>query len=364
LERLLNQFAKFINRYRIHILSWSIYIFYEVFMVELISGTRGSLSTYVVHYMFNIALFYIHAHVVLPEVFKMPRQAFWRLPAGVAGEVVLYFLTLYAVDYLLLKYFHLMVEVTLTLNKLFFVKIIYRSFYFIGFSTGYYFLITFIKERILNEKLEKQKLNDIIDQQKVKNELNTAVNAYLKAQINPHFLFNTLNYIYNNIRKTAPKAAEAIITLSDMMRFAIKSENPEGLVQLSDEIEQLENLIVLHQLRQEDALYLHLDYPAGGCELSFIPLVLLTLAENMFKHGNLSKASCPARIAIKVNETGLEIATSNLINEVRGGVNTHLGLENVRQRLFHTYGERAGIHYGADTENYFHVKVSMHYDCR
>jgi two-component system LytT family sensor kinase len=360
---MVNNFLEFIRLYRIHILSWSIYIFYEVVMVELISGTKGSLSTYVVHYIFNIALFYAHAHIVLPVVFRKPAQAFWRLPLGVVVEVILYFLTLYLVDDLLLRYFHMMVEISLTLNILFFVKIIYRSFYFIGFSTGYYFLITFIKERTLNEELEKQKLNDIIDQQKVKNELNVAVNAYLKAQINPHFLFNTLNYIYNNIRKVAPMAAEAIITLSDMMRYAIKSENSEGLVLLSDEIEQLENLIVLHKMRQEDALYLTLDYTAADRPASFIPLILLTLAENMFKHGNMSKSSCPALISINVTEACLEITTANLINEVSGNANTDLGLENIKRRLFYTYGEKASIYYRADAENYFHVKVTLEYDC-
>jgi two-component system LytT family sensor kinase len=356
---MLNQLLKSISLYRLHILSWSLYILYEVTMVELISGITGSLSTYVVHYIFNIVLFYVHAHLVLPVVFRKTAQVFWKLPLAIAGEIVIYFITLYLIDYLLLTYLHMMVEISLKLSKIFFVRVIYRSLYFIGFSTGYYFLITFIQERGLNEQLEKQKLNDIIEQQKVKNELNLAVNAYLKAQINPHFLFNTLNYIYNNIRKIAPNAAEAILTLSDMMRYAIKSEDPEGFVLLSEEVEQLKNLILLHQLRQEDTLYLTLDYSSGKYQASFVPLVLLTLAENMFKHGNLSKASRPASIVIHCTEAGLEIITANLINEGKDDTGTRLGLENIKQRLFHTYGSAAGIEYYTDTENYFQVKVYL-----
>jgi len=330
-------------------------------VVAVISKLTGSVTAYVVHYIFNIFLFYIHAYTVLPRVFKKRAQVFWRLPLTIIVEVAVYFVIVYFVDYILLRYLHLMPEISLTIDTLFIVKAIYRAVYFIGVSTGYYFLITFIKERTLNEKLEKQKLIDIIDQQKVKNELNVAVNAYLKAQINPHFLFNTLSFIYNNIRKTSPKAAEAIITLSDMMRYAIESENSEGLVLLSEEVEQLRNLILLHQIRQDDTLYLRLEYSPGTSQTTFIPLVLLTLAENIFKHGNLSRASRPATISVRITQANLQITTANLINEGKGEISHHLGLENIRQRLLHTYGEKASIIYSTDTDHYFHVNVTLSY---
>ena len=350
----LNKLLKFVNHNRVHFLGWAIFIFYETVIIGLVSGYFGSVGNYVVHYSFNIFVFYFHAHYVLPIAVKPRNKSVWKVPLFIILEILVFVCVVFSTDMLLFKYTTI---ITFGVDSHLFLRISYRALFFIGFSTGYYYLITFIKERIVNDELEKLRLTNIIEQQRIQHELNVTVNAYLKAQINPHFLFNTLNFIYNNARKDSPIAAEAIMTLSEMMRYAIKSEKAEEYISIKAEIEQVENLISLHQLRQNDQLYIKFNYVLDEAEVKFIPLVLMTLAENIFKHGNLSKPAKPALIEVISDKGDLVIRTENLINEYNNYSSGKVGLENIRKRLFHVYGDKAMFNYEQDLENVFHLYI-------
>lgn len=349
---LLKTITRFLLDNKIHFIAWSIFIFYETIILGFVNGF-GTAGNYIVHYSYNIFIFYLHAHYLLPFILKSKKRIWWRLPLLVV-EVLIFSGIIFLLDLLIMRYTSIL---TFEMNKEMFYRICYRTVFFIGFSSGYYSLLTFLKERELNVELEKQYLIGIIKQQDTQNELNITINAYLKAQINPHFLFNTLNFIYNNTRKTAPVAAEAIMTLSEMMRYAIRSENAGAYISLYTEIEQLENLIHLHQLRQNNTLQISFDHGGVTKEIKFIPLVLMTLAENMFKHGNLSKVSKPASITIDVKDNQLLIRTRNLINDLKDLSGENIGLDNVHKRLLHTYGDAAVFSYFTDNEGMFQVDI-------
>lgn len=297
----------------------------------------------------------MHALVVLPAAFKNPKHKFWKIPVLVLLELSIFVLILLIIDSLLIRYTDF---IEFTLNNQFYYKIAYRGSFFIGIGTGYYYLLTFLKQKEIAEESERKHLSSIIAHQETQNELNITVNAYLKAQINPHFLFNTLNFIYNNARKTAPAAAEAIMTLSDMMRYAIKAQDAGEFIYLLSEAEQVDNLISLHQLRQNDQLYINFDYSECGREVKLIPLILMTLVENIFKHGNLSKESKPAEIFIRSDHNELEIRTANLINENQHHTSNGIGLENISKRLHITYGNRVKFDYLIE-DNLFKVRILL-----
>src|SRR5690606_15717437 len=183
-----------------------------------------------------------HAHCVLPRILKT-RFAVLTLPIGIVVEVVAYCLIYYIIADTAANFPKLFGIERVRLEQASLIKITWRGLYFIGFSTGYYFLINLLKERERTATLEKQQLHQIIAQQKMEKELTNAQNAYLRAQINPHFLFNTLNFIYNKTRKSAPVAADAILTLSAMMRYAVESSEEKGYIAIEEEIEQVHNLI-------------------------------------------------------------------------------------------------------------------------
>lgn len=355
------ELVSFIKKYKTHILVWSIFILYESLMAGLISGVFGKLGNYAVHYAINIALFYINAHVVLPNALKKPRRAFFRLPVALGLLIVSYVLFVFYIDILLVRYTDF-----LTLSELqqkFWHRFVWRGLYFVGFSTGYYYLITYLKERNRVNKLETEKLNSEIEHEKIQTELVRTQNAFLKAQINPHFLFNTLSFMHSQTQKSAPRVAETILSLSEMMRYSLKNENLDEEAELTEEIEQAENLIRLHQLRSDNQLYIQMALKGDLSEIKIIPLILITLAENMFKHGNLHNPLCPALFHVELQNEDLLIKTENLINRQKHAVSFNLGLANIKRRLELKYPGAFSFEHYQDEHNYFHTRLVIQSIC-
>ena len=344
---------------KFHIIVWLSFIIYETVIVGLFTGGFLHIIDYVIHYALYIGLFYFHAHVVLYRILRKRFITVWILPLVVTLEIILYLVLLFLGEYIIAKSTTVSSTYAVSLERNFILRGTWRSLYFIGFSTGYYFLITFLKERDLTVALEKQRLHQIIEQQKIEEELTKAQNAYLRAQINPHFLFNTLNFIYNKTRKTAPIAADAILTLSAMMRYAVETNEDKGHIFLEDEIEQLHNLIHLHKLRQNQQIYFEVQVQDDTLKLSIIPLVLITLAENIFKHGNLSLKNHPAYLKTYIAENTLYIESDNLINAIHNSSGLSKGLENIEKRLYNTYFDGATFSYEKTSQNHFKTQVRI-----
>ncbi|WP_293304855.1 sensor histidine kinase [Pedobacter sp. UBA5917] len=337
---------------KLHIIVWIIFIFYESIIVGLINGKFGSLPPYILYYTLNIITFYVHAHVVLTFGFKNPKQTFWKLPIALALEIVCYLLMAILLDYIIIYHTHYTGSRKITLDLQYFSSPLYRCVYFMCFSTGYYFLLNYIKERKKTEELEKQRLNNLI-------QIARSENAFLKAQIQPHLLFNTLDFIYQNARESSPVAAEAIHSLSEMMRYSVDSNKDREFILLDEEINQVENLINLHQLRKDHSIQLRFGYDDGIRNLKIIPMVLITLVENIFKHGELFKISDPAEVSVRIEDGHLIIETSNLVNTVKDHSGLSSGLENIKKRLDYTYGKNASFSYFTDKNNYFRVKLQI-----
>ncbi len=164
--------------------------------------------------------------------------------------------------------------------------------------------------------------------------------AFLKAQVNPHFLFNTLNNIYTLAATNSEHTAESIMQLSNIMRY-ITSEAEEDFVLLRDEASFLENLIALHSLRLGSSIQLSFTI-TGRIEDQYIPpLLLSTFVENVFKHGTSNNQ--PAVITIRLSVEGRSIIffcqnqlfALRVVPERQG-----LGIENAKKRLAHLYQGR------------------------
>ena len=160
----------------------------------------------------------------------------------------------------------------------------------------------------------------------------------LKAQVQPHFLFNTLNNMYYEAYMEAPRTALLIERLSDIMRYFI-DQNMKDMVTIETEVQFLDNYIALEKIRimPEPALEFVKDYNAG---IQLPPMLLMTLVENIFKHGiDKISGSNQIRIRIAEQEGWLIFETRNSINRHPGKTKpTGLGLKNLRQRLSLLYG--------------------------
>jgi len=329
-------------------------------MVMMVFGVYSHPVTYITHYIIIISLFYFHSNIGLPWATKSKPGSYLNIPFLIIAEIAVYIGLCFGNDAMLTKW-HILSGGDLKFSNPYAWRNLYRGLYFIGFSTGYYYLFTYLKEKRKSEELEKQKLKEIIQRQNIEQELTRSQNAFLKAQINPHFLFNTLDFIYHNISSITPVAADAIITLAEMMRFAIDADKMGELISMGDELEQVNNLIFLSRLRKDDVPDFRLIYGEAVTQILFIPLVLLTLTENIFKHGNLNEGQ-HASLSINISEDFLHIETDNQSTRTEKSGSHGTGLLNIEKRLKYAYGDGVEFNKKLDMHGRFKVSIKVPVD--
>jgi LytS/YehU family sensor histidine kinase len=163
-------------------------------------------------------------------------------------------------------------------------------------------------------------------------------NALLKQQINPHLLFNSLNFIHSLVYNNSPEAAENVILLADIMRYGIEETDKDGKILLAAEVEQIHNLIRISQARFEHSNMVDFSVYGEVANQRLIPMVLITLVENVFKHGDLR--DYPATINLVLTQPGkLKFFIRNQSKAIIPFARLRsTGLENIRIRLDFTYG--------------------------
>lgn len=180
----------------------------------------------------------------------------------------------------------------------------------------------------------------------------------LKEQVNPHFLFNSLNSIYAMSMAGNKKTPEAVLELSSLLRYMLY-EAGEEQVPLSREIEMLEQYIALQQLRADDSTDIQLIVEGQPDDVRIYPLLFFPLLENSFKHG-VKTVSERAYVHLKiVVKNGLHLTLKNNVGENKsidslGGI----GLENVKRRLSLLYPDRHRFEVEAGDED-FTVNLSI-----
>lgn len=325
-------------------------------MVLSFGKAAGKFANFVIHYPINIFLFYINVWL-LEKATAFPNQSSWKVILFVAIEIFVYVLFVLGLDNMLNAFTNI-IPGPLPEFKIRLTKLIYRGCYFMIFSTSYFFLKRYLSEKAEKQRIEKQRFQMLIDKERMDKELVMAKNAFLKAQINPHLLFNTFEVIHQKIRQHSPEDAQVMIYLSDMMRFAAATEHNEGYVKLSDEITQCQNLIKLHQLTQGQ-VFIEVAFSPDVLEIRLIPLVLLTLLENMFKHGHLFDQDNKATIDVYMVDGLLRIESRNLPGLVKSNIGFGSGLDNIRTRLDYTYGNGAEMNALVDEDGFYCLSIAI-----
>ncbi|OJJ23556.1 hypothetical protein BKI52_04105 [marine bacterium AO1-C] len=154
----------------------------------------------------------------------------------------------------------------------------------------------------------------------------------LKSQINPHFLFNTLNNIYSISQLEPQKGIEMILELSEVMRYHL-SFSRQTKVTLEEEMQLIESYLALERIRFEDNLSLKTDFKDLNYSLKIAPLILLTFIENAFKHGTHPVNSCFIHMSLKTQNNILFFTIENSIIHDKSNLSTLVGLENTQRRL-------------------------------
>jgi hypothetical protein len=209
--------------------------------------------------------------------------------------------------------------------------------YALGLATG----VKFAKDTLINQHIQRER---------EKHYLETEL-KFLRAQIQPHFFFNTLNNIYSLTLKKSDQAPDIILKLSDLMSYMLY-ESTAPLVPLSKEIDYLRNYLDVEQLRFGHRLTIDFSIKGATTGVQIPPMILILFLENSFKHGvkhNISDILLT--IYLKVETDYLFFHVENPVSEdewpparfpaaQQAADNKGIGLKNVRRRLDLLYGDR------------------------
>ena len=253
--------------------------------------------------------------------------------------------------------------------SLFFILFLISVYYILIVSLAalYWALVTSSSNKKKNKETQLilQDSNKLLQQKNLllENQLLTTEIKFLRAQINPHFLFNSLNFFYAEMLDVQPKVADGIMLLSQIMRYSLQDFSKSGgLADLSDELLHVQNVIKIHQMRFSNTLHVALDLKCDEENVQIIPMVLITLVENVFKHGSLQDPDFPAIIICKTDMTQKKIYFST-INKKKNGTyskpnESGLGNNNILQRLEQLYQTNFTMKVIEDSNSY---KVALEF---
>lgn len=201
----------------------------------------------------------------------------------------------------------------------------------------FFFVVISSSFKFFHEFLIKQKRLIKIENQQLKTEL-----ALLKSQVNPHFLFNTLNNMYGLIIQNQNQQAAAVtLKLSDLMRYLLESSKADR-VSLKREVQFVEDYLDLEKIRLAQQADIRFEVSDFENDISVAPLLLIPLVENAFKHGlqSLTKG-CFAHFSLAVQDGELFFEAKNSIGKAITNQNrSQTGLDNLRKRLELLYPEK------------------------
>ncbi|MEE3244016.1 MAG: histidine kinase [Bacteroidota bacterium] len=177
--------------------------------------------------------------------------------------------------------------------------------------------------------------------------------SYLKAQINPHFLFNTLNSLYALALRKSDEAPEAILKLSGMMRYVV-TESKHTKVALKKEFAYLKDYVALQKLRLAQDVKLTFTITGDPKHLEIAPLILITYIENAFKYGINPDEDSEIIIDVEAKEKGIALHVSNriVVDKALLPEISEEGHKNTRKRLDHLYPSKYDLSIDEDGEMY------------
>lgn len=206
---------------------------------------------------------------------------------------------------------------------------IWRTMLFNGFFILIsLFISTILRNLVVNQRKEKESLY-------LQSQVREAESRMLKSQINPHFLFNTLNNIYSMAQLKSDKTPDAVHQLSEMLRYVIYDCNDQ-FVKLGQELKYIRSYIELQLLKDDEMQNVNFEMDHVNPELKIAPMLLIPFVENSFKHSHFEDTkNSRIDITLQTNNQTLtfNIANSIPVTEIKKDTTGGVGMENVRRRL-------------------------------
>ncbi len=328
----------------VHFLIWTVGFILIIEFVKTIGPFKRADNSLLYPVIFgtltNITLFYSSSLLIIPR--HSGRKLVLLLTSLLAAITIVDFV----VDIAFFKVYYS------TANESYisqFVTNFFINFIFLSLSLGYGYSRIWIKNERQKQQLKAEKL--------------TAELNFLKAQVNPHFLFNVLNLAFASANKSGDEVtADIIERIASLMRYMLYDSNVEK-VDIEKEIEYIKNFIALQKLRLSSDIGLKVSFNYDECvSCQIAPLILIPFVENAFKHGiKLGKESfINIRLRHSDGELGFEVenskySTKSNIDTTSSGV----GLENVKKRLELIYPNNYSLEI-QENNNTFKVELRVH----
>ncbi|MEZ7504623.1 sensor histidine kinase [Flavobacterium sp. Arc2] len=260
------------------------------------------------------------------------------------------------------------------LTKFIFLFILAAFLYYLVLKSYNYFVLTYVYKRpdVFNHPSQKMKAqvafaiimcfifflwtlfytvykstlqlkDNILERSLLESTLKESQLNALKGQINPHFMFNSLNNIRGLILENPEKSREMITRLSEMLRYSLTKSNIDTIV-MEEELEMVDNFIAISKIQLEDRLQYVKEIQAETIKLQIPPMIIQLLIENAIKHGvSKLKEGGEVRLSTIFDGNFLTIMVRNSGKLVLGENSTQLGIKNIKERISLLYGKEASF---------------------
>jgi two-component system LytT family sensor kinase len=315
-----NQIKRMIrHRWWNHIGIWAgLYIFWiTIFQNHALTFSR-TLTVEFCYLLFIAANYYFHVYFTIPRL--LYRKKYFLFGCGLLGGIAVGAFLRTLLSLWMSRHFFRPGGVQPGFSVVLLNSLLNISVWVTGILAAY----------LLIEKMRFRKYVDSIEKENTRNELN-----FLKAQFNPHFLFNSINSIYGHIDKNNPTARNMLLTFSEMLRYQLYECNTDS-ISIDKEIHYIRNYVALQQTRKEENLVVRLAIRDGVRGFAIAPMLFIAFIENAFKYvSNHDSEENKVEICLDRQEDWLLFRTFNTREKNNGGSIRHqgIGIANVRRRL-------------------------------
>ena len=281
----------------VHVILWGLFLVLPLVIYRIRIPDVSFFYRELINKSFLIILFYVNFYYLLPRLFKN-------------RKLFSYFLSLlFALAFLCIQ------------------QLVYTITFKDALSSGIVILLLSGFLKLAHSLFISEKQKKLLENERLNAELN-----FLKLQINPHFLFNTLNSIYSQAHFRSEQTEHSILKFSRIMRYVLY-DSAADKIPLTQDLEYISNYIDLQQLRLSKNITIQYDVSGPVNGLSIAPLLLITFIENAFKHGISYTAPSEIKISIAVTGNELSLTVGNAITQLSRESTGGVGLINARRRL-------------------------------
>jgi two-component system LytT family sensor kinase len=278
--------------------------------------TEAVLVVFVLYGAINISVFYLNYSVLIPRF--LDKKNYKLYAAGIVAAIIAFGLIKYGGGMVFKTYILVGLRKHESTFWEYFFKTTFTTTVFLFLSA----VLKFTVDWFLNERIQRD-----LENQRLSAEL-----SFLKSQINPHFLFNSLNSIYSLAYQKSDTTPEAILKLSEIMRYMLYECN-DNKVELTKELQYLQNYIDLQKIRFGNKAFIDFEVTGEVTNQHIVPLLLISFIENAFKHGIANDALAPIKLKINLEDGHLYFFIQNKKHTHNRDSSGGIGLANVRRRL-------------------------------